>query len=777
MKTKLEVILLSLSIPLMRKCFLVILIFSFLMQASCRKDDLLEPTEIAANENASTLESSTGTTYYVSTTGKDINPGTLTQPWGTFQKAFNTAVAGDIVYFRGGVYYTTVSQNCESHGTSSNPIRFLNYPGEKPIVDGINKTTPSVGITFDQASWIHMKGITVRYHLQIEADDNSAFGFYLYDCSNMRIENCVAHNIGYRGFMIYSPQDSIKIINCDAYNVCDSLSIGDAGNNGDGYIVYDAAPVASDIYDYVLFQGCRAWHCSDDGYDLSSEGLVEIKDCWAIDCGAYPEYDYGNGFKLGLSAEVGWTGLARNMINCVSVYNGGSGVTSNDNNQVAKWMNIYNSTFAYNENLATFYNTSSSDANELKRIMRNNISFNNGSGVLDYGLYTHDHNSWDIPITVTSSDFISIDSTGIRGSRQADGSLPVRSFLKLVSGSDLIDAGVGVGLPFNGVAPELGYSEYVTGSVTPVNPVFVGSVIGNATPSIIEMTYNSTLANIVPAASAFKVQVNSAARTVSSVAISGTKVLLSLASPVVYGNAVTVAYTKPATNPLQNASGGQAISITAQSVKNNAAAGIVIPVYTGSAIANVTPSILQMTYNSPLANIVPATSAFSVMVNSVARTVRSVSISGTNVLLTLASPVVYGNIVTVAYTKPATNPLQTITGGQALTISAQSAINNCISTTNQPPVISIFSPISGSIFRAPATITITANASDINGTITKVEFFNGSIKLGERIAAPYSFVWKNVPRGTYSITASATDNLNSTTKSAPVSVTVKKRTY
>ena len=188
------------------------------------------------------------------------------------------------------------------------------------------------------------------------------------------------------------------------------------------------------------------------------------------------------------------------------------------------------------------------------------------------------------------------------------------------------------------------------------------------------MTYNLTLANIVPAASAFSVMVNSSARTVSSVAISGTKVLLTLASPVVYGDVVTVAYTKPATNPLQTASGGQAASITAQTVTNNVAA--VNPVYVSSVIENATPSRLEMTYNLTLANIVPAASAFSVMVNSSARTVSSVAISGTKVLLTLASPVVYGDVVTVAYTKPATNPLQTASGGQAASFTAQTVTNN-----------------------------------------------------------------------------------------------------
>ena len=82
-----------------------------------------------------------------------------------------------------------------------------------------------------------------------------------------------------------------------------------------------------------------------------------------------------------------------------------------------------------------------------------------------------------------------------------------------------------------------------------------------------------------------------------------------------------------------------------------------------------------MTYNLSLANIIPATSAFTVIVNSVARTVNSVSISGTKVTLILASPVVSGNTVTVAYTKPATNPLQTTSGGQAASITAQPVTN------------------------------------------------------------------------------------------------------
>ena len=206
-----------------------------------------------------------------------------------------------------------------------------------------------------------------------------------------------------------------------------------------------------------------------------------------------------------------------------------------------------------------------------------------------------------------------------------------------------------------------------------VIPEYVSSVVENATPSIIEITYSLSLANIVPATSAFTVTVNSVNRTISGVSISGTMVQLTLSSAIVYGLIVTVAYMKPATNPLQTASGGQAASITAQNVTNNVDPAI--PVYISSVVENTTPTILEMIFSLPLSQIVPDASAFTVTVNSVNRTVIGVNIDNGNVELILSSKIVYGDIVTVAYTKPATNPLQTTEGGQSESITAQFVIN------------------------------------------------------------------------------------------------------
>jgi len=71
-------------------------------------------------------------------------------------------------------------------------------------------------------------------------------------------------------------------------------------------------------------------------------------------------------------------------------------------------------------------------------------------------------NSWLAPFSVSSVDFISIDTAGVRGPRKADGSLPDVSFMHLAQGSKLIDAGTDVGLPCVGGAPDLGAFEYGT---------------------------------------------------------------------------------------------------------------------------------------------------------------------------------------------------------------------------------------------------------------------------------------------------------------------------
>ncbi len=91
---------------------------------------------------------------------------------------------------------------------------------------------------------------------------------------------------------------------------------------------------------------------------------------------------------------------------------------------------------------------------------------------------------------------------------------------------------------------------------------------------------------------------------------------------------------------------------------------------------------------------------------------------------------------------------------------------------NAPPTVALTSPAPNQVVTAPANVTLTANATDADGTITKVEFYNGATLLGTATSAPYGFTWTNVPAGAYSLTAKATDNQGATSTSSPVSLLV-----
>ncbi len=93
-------------------------------------------------------------------------------------------------------------------------------------------------------------------------------------------------------------------------------------------------------------------------------------------------------------------------------------------------------------------------------------------------------------------------------------------------------------------------------------------------------------------------------------------------------------------------------------------------------------------------------------------------------------------------------------------------------SSNQPPSVSLTAPGSGATFTAPATIAITASASDPGGSVSQVQFFAGSTLLGTDTSSPYTYSWTNVAAGAYSLTAVARDNQGATRTSAAVAVTV-----
>jgi len=110
----------------------------------------------------------------------------------------------------------------------------------------------------------------------------------------------------------------------------------------------------------------------------------------------------------------------------------------------------------------------------------------------------------------------------------------------------------------------------------------------------------------------------------------------------------------------------------------------------------------------------------------------------------------------------------------SLCTSLIDSVNASFLTTNMPPVISWVVPTNNSTFIQPNTITLTASATDADGTVTNVAFFNGATLLGNvttGVGNQYSLTWSNAAVGSYTLSASATDN-SGATNTSPATITI-----
>jgi hypothetical protein len=109
-------------------------------------------------------------------------------------------------------------------------------------------------------------------------------------------------------------------------------------------------------------------------------------------------------------------------------------------------------------------------------------------------------------------------------------------------------------------------------------------------------------------------------------------------------------------------------------------------------------------------------------------------------------------------------------------LNVYKAIRSCAETgtPNSAPTVRLTAPLAGAVFMAPANITLSAEAADMDGTINKVQFYAGTQLIGTSATSPYNITWSNAPAGDYSLTAVATDNLGATTVSGIISIKVNQ---
>ncbi len=385
------------------------------------------------------------TTYYVATDGNDSNNGTsLSTPFKTIAKpcGLSNLAAGDQIIVRGGTYPTTSTITLSKAGTASLPISLVTNNGERALINFTGIASGKRGIALTGSYW-YIKGLDV-----CKATDN---GINISGANNT-VEFCTMFDNGDSGMQLSGGAHDNKILNCDSYWNADPTDYGDA----------DGFACKMDVGTNNYFYGCRAWLNVDDGWDGYLRGADDVstivENCWTwrngyfkngTDAGSNAN---GNGFKMGGSDDKL---LKHNFTlkNCIAFDNKAKGFDQNNNKGT---MVLYNCT-GYRNVGYDFSVPSTLPAGKTCTIIncvdvvKTKVSL--GSFVLQTT------NSWLSPFTVTNDDFVSLDSLGVTAKRNLDGSLPKLNFLRLKAGSDLIDAGTNVGLPYIGSAPDLGAYE------------------------------------------------------------------------------------------------------------------------------------------------------------------------------------------------------------------------------------------------------------------------------------------------------------------------------
>jgi hypothetical protein len=189
---------------------------------------------------------------------------------------------------------------------------------------------------------------------------------------------------------------------------------------------------------------------------------VTLKDCWTFhngDPASFSTNSAGNaeGFKLGGDSNFTGPRYIRRCIAFNNRYGSSSDGKAYHQNDHRGQILLYNClSFSNNYNCALNNDVSVNNYVEnCVTIGGDTKSFTFSSNVITIS------NSWNIAgIIANAADYSVLTEAAAKEPRQADGSLPNNGFARLVAGSDLIDRGVDVGLPFNGAHPDLGPFEF-----------------------------------------------------------------------------------------------------------------------------------------------------------------------------------------------------------------------------------------------------------------------------------------------------------------------------
>jgi hypothetical protein len=453
--------------------------------------------------------------YYVSPTGNDANQGTLQSPRFNISSLVNMVNPGDTIFVLPGRYNYNATTRITRSGTSTKRICIFgtgyNTSAERPL---LNYTAQGPGdsnrafLLEAGADYWHFKGLIIQ-----EAGDNgikiesnwNIIEFCDFDaCYDSGIQIGLSKNSGANdGTCAYN-----YILNCDSYNNCDSHK---SGGNADGFAAKLFCGPGN------IFENCRAWNNSDDGWDMYSNTFgVLMLNCWTWHNGDKNtlrggKYGNGNGFKMGGNSTYSrGTNIAVGCIGFDLYYVSGAGKVfdQNDNQDPQVMLNCV----AF-DNIKGFSMASGSSGHTIKNCIgfksrdkiisdqTQNITQNNS---WQFGANTSDKQNggignYDDFVVDLSNNNIAMQLASVQ--RNVDGSIPDNGFCRLKPTSDCIDKGqvvsyaflgVKYDLPYHGAAPDLGAYEY-NPSTSVFNPALLRfnslNVSGSAIADIVIISF------------------------------------------------------------------------------------------------------------------------------------------------------------------------------------------------------------------------------------------------------------------------------------------------
>ncbi len=450
-----------------------------------------------------TVGAAGGSTYYVSPTGNDANPGTSASPWRTIDYAHRRANPGDTIYLRGGTHVVTSDVTWHplynKNGTATQPITMKAAPGETVVIDGQNTATNVFSI-MNLTQWWVFEGFEMRNAkescIAIGGDssgDNRP--------KDLVFRNIVGHAVPKPGGTVFSIMGSERVTFANSKAYDGQVLFFAHGAKATSFIdcqAWDAGQdgfYASNTSKDTVFLRCEAYNCLDAGFDIG--GTLTATDCISRDHQSTASGADGVGFKCWDSQNSVPDGeiklvrcraynIRRNGILCsVRSSTGDNGGGRGDN--IVK---IHNCTVA-NTKLGIWIGTMSDQGFvsrvEVKNTIASHIKSQAGDGGTRRALYVdtsgvltaEQNNLWHRDptdggtevIQYRGTDYTALQvtsglwrtATGFgQGTISADPmyvDFAGRDF-HLKAGSPCIDAGLDLGLPSLGAAPDIGAFEF-----------------------------------------------------------------------------------------------------------------------------------------------------------------------------------------------------------------------------------------------------------------------------------------------------------------------------